>query len=160
MKTQLITPFVDATLNVVKTMASTEAVPGKPVKREDSRTQGEISGLIGMAGEQLSGNMILSFEKSTILAIVNRMLMESYTEIDDEIVDAVGELTNMITGGAKRSLSESGYQFSMATPIMVVGKGTELKQLSSCSPIVSIPFETPDGHFWVDANLAPVGSES
>ena len=159
MKKELITPFVDATLNVVKTMAQTEAVPGKPIQKVDSKTLGEITGIIGMAGDQLCGNMILSFQESTIVSIVNNMLMESYEGICDEVVDAVGELTNMITGGAKRILGESGYQFAMATPIVVVGANMEMKQLSP-GPIISIPFETPSGKFWVDANLGKVSSSS
>ncbi len=159
MKAELITPFVDATLNVIQTMAQIRAEPGKPSQKKDDKTRGEVTGLIGMGGDELSGNMILSFEKAAILPIVSAMLMEEFTEINQDVIDAVGELTNMITGGAKKLLAEKGYTFAMATPVMLSGSEVVLTQLSP-APIVSIPFTTPSGTFWIEANLAPVTNSS
>lgn len=152
MRTEFINPFIESALNVLSTMTQTEAVPGKPEFRKDNLTRGSVTGIIGMAGEQIAGNMIVSFQEAAIVAIVNRMLMESYTEVNGDIVDAVGELTNMISGGTKKILSDLGFQFAMATPVMVEGEGIGLTQLQSKS-VVSIPFSTDDGSFWIDANL-------
>lgn len=158
MKAEYISPFIDSALNVLKTMAKTEAVPQKPYVKENHLTQGVITGLIGMASSELNGNMILSFEESVILDVVSKMLMEEFTELNDEITDAVGELTNMISGGSKKILADMGHKFDMATPIMVVGKGIELKQLAD-HPVISIEFVNDKGRFWIEANLAPTSSK-
>ncbi len=153
MKAEYINPFVDSTLNVLSTMAFTDSSPGAPSLKKDNLTKGAVTGLIGMAGSEINGNMILSFEKATILSIVSKMVMEEFSEINDDVTDAVGELTNMISGGAKKLLSEHGLSFDMATPIMIVGQNVELKQLSD-HPVISIDFTTDSGKFWVEANLA------
>ncbi|MCB0309772.1 MAG: chemotaxis protein CheX [Bdellovibrionales bacterium] len=155
MKAELINPFAESTINVLKTMSQTEVVPGKPSLKSDNKTRGVITGIIGMAGDQISGNMILSFDAPAILGIVSRMLMEEFKEVNDDVVDAVGELTNMISGGAKNLLSKQGYNFAMATPMTLRGETVEIRQLSP-APIITIPFETPEGKVWVEANLGQV----
>lgn len=154
MKAELINPFINATLNVLKTMAQTNATPGKPGLKANNLTSGAVTGVIGMASEALNGNMVISFDQPSILAIVARMLMEEHKEINKDVIDAVGELTNMISGGAKKELSEMGFAFNMATPLMLTGQNIEMTQLSK-SPIIVIPFTTPEGKFSVEANLAP-----
>lgn len=152
MDVKYINPFLKSVANVLETMASIKPNPGKPYARQDRKTWGVVTGLIGMAGEQINGNMILSFDKASILTIVSNMLGEKFVEIDDQVVDATGELTNMISGGAKADFSELGINMDMAIPVVLVGEGMELKQLSR-TPIIVIPFETPAGKFVVETNL-------
>jgi len=72
------------------------------------------------------------------------MLFESYTEINDEIADAVGELTNMISGQARIKLSEQGQKFQAGTPKIIVGKGKKLEHIPN-APILAIPFTLSSG---------------
>ncbi len=74
------------------------------------------------------------------------------SEIDDEIVDAVGELTNMICGGAKAELAKLNQKFDLATPTMIVGTGIAITVFSD-APTVIIPFDTDCGKFVIEANL-------
>lgn len=153
MDAEIINPFLNATINVLKTMAFTEARPGKPAAKKHNNSFGDVTGVIGMASENLSGSMIVSFSKSCILQILAKMLNEEpKTAIDNEVVDAVGELTNMICGGAKAELAKINYRFDIATPTMIVGKGAEI----SChiaTPTIIVPFSTDYGDFVVEANL-------
>lgn len=153
MRAELINPFLSSTVNVIGTMCQTSPTAGKPCMKEGTCTWGAVTGIIGMAGETLTGNMMISFDEAAILVLVNRMLSETFTEINSDIVDAVGEMTNMICGGTKQQLSELGYQFKMATPIMITGIGVTITQLSK-SPIIQVPFSIPEGKFVVEANLS------
>ncbi len=155
MDARIINPFISSTLNVLKTMAMVNPVAGKPYVKASSVSTGVVTGIIGLASEKLKGTMVVSFDKSSIVTIVNNMLGEAHTEVNDDIVDAVGELTNMICGGVKKSLGDLGMNFSMATPVMLLGKGVEIKQLTK-SPVVAIPFEMPEGKFVIEANLGEV----
>lgn len=155
MKAELINPFLNATKNVIETMAQTKVKAGKPHLKENKVAYGEVTGVIGMSSETISGSMIVSFSAAAILKIVANMLMEEpRAKIDDEVVDAVGEITNMICGGAKAELAKVNHKFDLATPTMVVGKGVEISYYSS-APTIVIPFETADGNFVVEANLNP-----
>ena len=152
MDASLINPFVDATLNVLRTMAQTDASVGKPFLKRGNVTWGEVTGIIGMASEEVNGNMVVSFDAPAILKIVSAMLMERFVEIDKDVVDAVGEITNMICGGTKKVLAEQGYAISMASPLVVTGKDIKLSQLGE-APVISIPFSVEGGRFVVEANL-------
>lgn len=152
MDAQLINPFINATINVISTMAAIKPEVGAPSLKKGKATWGVVTGMIGLAGYQASGNMILSFDSGSILKIVSSMLMEEFTEVDDQVVDAVGELTNMISGGAKKELNEIGFFFEMASPIVVTGQGVEIKQLTE-HPVITVPFKLEQGSFVLDASL-------
>ena len=152
MKVEYINPFLNATRNVIETMASTKVVNEKPTLKQGNLSWGVISGIIGMASKNLQGHMVISFDEASILGIVSAMLGEEFKKIDQDVIDAVGEITNMICGGAKKELSEKGYMFDLAIPLIVIGKDMEIAQLSK-GPVLSIPFSTDKGKFVVDANL-------
>jgi len=150
---ELIEPFVSSTISTLKTMAQTEPICGEPYLKKGTETWGVVSGLIGMAGDDVSGNMILSFDQASILGIVSKMFMETIAELNNEVGDAVGELTNVICGGTKARLSELGYSVQMATPIVMIGKNVSISQQGD-SPAWVIPFETANGKFVLESCLA------
>ncbi len=153
MKAEFINPFLQASKNVLETMCQTHVHPQKPFLKEDKNTYGDVTGIIGMASAEVSGCMILSFSEKCIVNVVANMLMEDPKDtIDDEIIDAVGELTNMICGGAKATLGKMNHKFDLATPTMITGKGVEISTLSD-SPTIVIPFDTEYGGFVIEANL-------
>ncbi len=156
MKIELAHPFITATTSVVGTMCQLTPKVGEPQLKHCDKTWGEISGVIGMVSEKLTGNLVISFDESAVLSLVSKMLMEQFDKMSPEIVDAVGELTNIISGSAKSQFAELGHKFSMATPFMITGKGVGITQLSK-APILQIPFTIPEGTFVVEANLAEVG---
>ncbi|HSR36267.1 MAG TPA: chemotaxis protein CheX [Desulfurivibrionaceae bacterium] len=154
MKVEYLNPFILATKNVLETMAQIQVEPQKPQLKEHKGTFGDVTGIIGMASEEVEGNMVISFTAPCILTIVSKMLMEPpKPEIDHDVIDAVGELTNMICGGAKANLSKMGLNFNLATPTMVSGKGAEI-HYPPTAPIVVIPFKTSSGDFVLEASLA------
>jgi len=109
MNVEFVNPFLSAILNVLSTMAMTEAKAGKPFIKSSNMASGEVTGMIGLAGNQVRGSLAINFSRAAILHIASQMLGESFTEIDDTVKDVVGEITNMVTGGAKKSLAEQGH---------------------------------------------------
>lgn len=70
---------------------------------------------MGLTGET-RGTISVSFTETSILAIVSNMLGEEIKEMNEEIKDAVGEITNMISGQARKKLDEQGMSLKAATP--------------------------------------------
>ena len=99
------------------------------------------------------GSLAISFSEKCIVKIVNNMLGEELTEINDEVSDAVGELTNMISGDARKRLETDGFNIIAAIPTVVSGKGHEIKHVLT-GPRIVIPFDTDEGPFVVDVCLA------
>jgi chemotaxis protein CheX len=138
-------------------MAQVRVIPGKPYLNRRRKAAGDITGLVRVSGFA-EGTIALSLSKGAILAIVNAMLSESYTEIDKDIVDAVGELTNMVSGQARMHLSELGMSFTAATPVVFQGKGVEVDHVKA--PILAIPFTTESGDLVVEAAFMEVSADS
>lgn len=142
---RLIQPFINATLNVLRTMAFTEAHSNPPYLKTENVAKGDVSGVIGMTGDA-SGSLSVSFPETTILAIVSNMFAEEMTEVDDEIRDAVGEITNMVSGQTRQELEELGVSLESAIPTVISGKNHTIKHITSY-PIVAITFQLDKGEY-------------
>lgn len=149
MNVEFINPFLISTAHVIKTMAKTEAKPGKPFLKSDKSAKGDVTGIVGMSGVKAKGSLAISFTESAILHIYTQMLGEKAETISDELVDCVGEITNMVCGGAKALLSEKGYKFEMAIPTMIAGKNHTIFHKTN-GKIICIPFDTSAGSFFVE----------
>ncbi|MFP4379259.1 MAG: chemotaxis protein CheX [Candidatus Sumerlaeia bacterium] len=156
MKTEVIRPFLESTLNVLKTMAFLDAKPGKPFLKSGGGPKGDVTGLIGMASETISGSMALVFPQATILQIVSSMLAEEYKEVNQDVLDCVGELTNMISGGARAGLAKLNMKFEMAIPSMIQGEHHIVEHRTK-GPVICIPFELETGTFYIECTFKEVG---
>jgi len=148
MDANLINPFIEATLHVLETMASTRAEAGKPYLKKDQVARGDVSGVIGMTGE-IRGTISISFSEASILPIVSNMLGEEMKEMNEEIKDAVGEVTNMISGQARKRLDEQGRSLKAAIPTVIMGKDHSITHMTT-HPIIAIPFSTDNGEFTIE----------
>lgn len=147
MDVKLMNPFINATTNVLGTMAFTKAQAGKPFLKTDDAAHGDVSGVIGFTGET-NGTVSVTFDESCILKIVSNMFGEEMTEINNEITDAVGEITNMISGQARKELEEMGKLFHGAIPSVISGKNHKLETMTK-GPRIAIPFKTDAGSFTI-----------
>lgn len=149
MNAEFINPFINALINVMATMAQIELVPGKPKKKNDDKAGGDISGLIGMVGENIQGSLSISFEEGLVLKIMEKMLGERPEAINADVKDMVGEITNMICGGAKNELSQKGYEFGMATPMIVSGKNHTVNHQVDGKKLI-MPFSHSSGSLYLE----------
>ncbi|MEW6267337.1 MAG: chemotaxis protein CheX [Thermodesulfobacteriota bacterium] len=143
MDVKYINPFLNATLNVIKTMAFVDVKPGKPYLKKDHLAKGDVTGIIGLTGET-SGSLSVTFNFELIKQIMKNMLGEEITEVTNDVRDAVGELTNMISGDARRMLQQEGLHLSAAIPTIVAGQNHTIKHVIS-GPIIVIPFSSDGG---------------
>ena len=149
MNVEFINPFLSSMLNVMSTMAQMELIPEKPRLKKNEVALGDVSGLIGMVSPQASGSLSITFEGGLALATMKKMVGEAPDEVNEEIIDLVGEITNMVTGGAKRMLSEKGIEFDMATPMVVSGANHSIHHKAK-GPIVIIPLKNELGRAYIE----------
>lgn len=81
------------------------------------------------------------------------MFGEEITEVNHEVEDAVGEITNMISGDARRVLEEKGVVLKSAIPTVISGPGHQVSHITT-GPCVAIPFSTEGGDFTLEICLA------
>ena len=126
-------------------MAFLEAQPGQPVLKKNDNSCGDVSGIIGLTGP-VKGSMSITFSRDCIFKIAKNMLGEVFMEINGDVRDATGELTNMISGVARQKLEALGYQFRASLPTTVSGPQHQIKH-QCVAPTIAIPFETQAGKF-------------
>ncbi|NLI82877.1 MAG: chemotaxis protein CheX [Deltaproteobacteria bacterium] len=145
---RIINSFLAAAVHVIKTMARVDSEPGKPFLKADDRALGDISAVIDISGAE-EGSMALSFEESCIKAIVSNLFGEPVTEINTDVKDAVGELTNVICGDARRRIAEKSIVLQAGIPTIVAGNNHRINHPHS-GPRLAIPFTTASGRFTVE----------
>ncbi len=148
MDVKLINPFINATLSVLETMAFIEVTAGKPYVKKDNVAVGDVTGILGLTGVA-NGTIAVTFEEKCILTIVSNMFGETMETLDDDIADAVGELTNMISGQARRELGLIGKVFKAAIPSVITGRNHSIRHYSD-GPKIAIPFTTDGGDFTIE----------
>ncbi len=145
-----INPFVVSATNVFRTMAHCEIRCGKPFLVKGDQSTHDISGVIGLSGKA-RGTVVLSLGGPVALKVTGAMLGDSPAEIDSDVIDAVGELTNMIAGGAKAQLEH--LQMTLSLPNVVVGHDHKIAFPGDVTPI-GVPFDCPWGPVCVQFGLS------
>ncbi|MCG8620086.1 MAG: chemotaxis protein CheX [Desulfobacterales bacterium] len=148
MDVKLVNPFINATINVLETMAFVTVTAGKPYLKKDNVAVGDVTGVLGLTGVA-HGTIAVTFEEKCILTVVSNMFGETMDSLNEDIADAVGELTNMISGQARRELDEVGKVFKAAIPSVITGKNHTIRHYSD-GPKIAIPFETDGGKFTIE----------
>ncbi len=153
MRAEHINPFIGSLVNAFETMLSCEVRRGSlRLKNQGPAALYDISGVIGLSGKAV-GTVVVSLSKEVALKATSIMLMSEATDINDDVVDAVGELTNMIAGAAKAKLEE--YELSISLPSVVTGQDHLLRFSSEVTPIC-VPFETDWGPLVLEVGLEVV----
>jgi chemotaxis protein CheX len=151
MDVKFINPFLYGTVEVLSKMAFMQPVAGKPFAKTDDTACGDVSGIIGMTGDAI-GSLALTFSEKCIIYIVDKMLGEAHKEINKEVLDAVGELTNMISGASRKLMEKDGLTVFAAIPTIVYGKAHTVRHVIK-GPSIVIPFQTDGGTFVIDVCL-------
>lgn len=153
--TEFINPFLDSTMNVLKVQAGVESKSGKIyLKKKDEPLLGDVSGVIGIVSDNFTGAVVISFPEATFLKVMSGMLGEEYLELNQDILDGAGEITNIIFGQAKVILNEKGYGIKTALPSVVHGKDHRVSSHDLGGQSVVVPFESTSGKFFVEICLS------
>lgn len=143
-------PFIDGTSNTLKIQCNLDARPDKSfLKNRGPKTDFQIAGVIGLSSKTFAGTISICFPKAVFLKIMNNMLGENYTQINEDVQDGAAEVLNMIFGQAKHVLNEAGHEIQKAIPAVVKGEHIETLHLSG-RPVIVIPFVTEAGTFHVE----------
>ncbi|MFW5845886.1 MAG: chemotaxis protein CheX [Planctomycetota bacterium] len=86
------------------------------------------------------------------MSAVSAFVGETYENISADVVDGVGELTNIIAGDAKNRLGQKGYSFNIGLPKIVVGRNYVTAQSKSL-PCIVISFTSNIGAFTIEVSL-------
>ena len=142
--TTAVTDSIDESIReVFQMMAGTTLTRKNSLCRirsaERQHDDSEISVVMGLTGD-LQGLLSLSMDAAAAIRWTESLIDYQSDKIDQTVIDAVGELGNMVVGGAKRRLD--GYSLTMSLPSVIRVASTEIEFPSSAAPIqVSFEYE-------------------
>jgi chemotaxis protein CheX len=122
--------IVKATVDVFNTMMNLRLRPGEVVVEKAQMRKAEVIGSIGVAGF-LTGSISVFLPKSIAAKAVAAMMMMEVEELaDGDIVDAIGEITNMVGGGIKTELFQKAPLFDISVPSVYMGEDLQRRTIS------------------------------
>jgi chemotaxis protein CheX len=136
---QYIQPFIDVCKNVFKEFVGSELTAERPYFADkDSLSEWDISAVIGLTGEA-RGAVVISMKKELAIKLTDILTGSAHERLDDEVVDAIGEIINIIAGNAKKGL-EAAFRLVISLPTIVEGKEHSIKWPNGQARIICIPF--------------------
>ena len=149
---EYVNPFIAATLQALEVMAGLRPTRGSPFAKVTCVAKGDISGVISLTGDDTVGSVALTFSEGLARRLYSSMVGEVASTLSREVKDAVGEVANMIAGGAKAVLVQSGHNFRIGLPVVVMGKN-HLIDHKGVMPCLVVPFQLEDDTFWLEVTL-------
>jgi len=117
----ILNPFILSVQEILSMMAMLELEIVDTYLSTTPFHYADISGIMALAGEQKGIIMVSFFEhlSNRIISSIMGLPIEQISE--DEQHDGVGELVNMIAGGAKARLGDSDWNFLLSAPTVITG---------------------------------------
>ncbi|MBX3433610.1 MAG: chemotaxis protein CheX [Pirellulales bacterium] len=158
MQAEHINPFLRSLSSAFSTMCGCDVRRGPLARSSSGMRKFPISGVIGLSGRAV-GTVVINLSEEVALKAASALLMIECTEINDDVIDAVGELANIVAGAAKAELEE--FDLSVSLPNVVTGVDHMIRFPTNAQPIV-VPFESDFGPLQLEVGLevvsAPVGA--
>jgi chemotaxis protein CheX len=158
LKQHLVDGLKSITSEVFNTMLSTSIEAGEArVSDTGPRPVEGVVGFVGMAGGY-SGTGAVCAATPLACILASRLLMSEYNEINDDVLDAMAEITNMVIGGLKSSLEDHLGPMALSVPTIIYGNNFQTHSVSKREWVV-IPFSFEGHQFEVTACLTRTPGE-
>ncbi len=142
--------IVKATTEVFRAMLDVRVAAGDVVVEKAAIRRAEVIGSIGVAGF-LTGSISVFLPKALArrAAAVMLGLGSGDTPADSELVDAIGELTNMIGGNIKTELFQKAPLFDISAPSVYIGDDLQRRTVTD-DLCFHVPFTAASESFSVE----------
>jgi chemotaxis protein CheX len=129
-----------ATDEVLSTMLNLETRCTDSYTERQTGSSGGVVSFVGLACNEWAGTGSLQCEADAACVLASRFLMSEYSSVDDEVMDAFGELTNMVVGSLKNALEAHLGSMALSIPTVVFGRNFSTRSPGHEEWIV-VPFE-------------------
>jgi len=153
--TSYIEPFVEVTISTFREFVGCEVTARNPHFMDPEKEfEWDISAVIGLSGA-VRGAVIISMKSDLAIKLTDLLTGIEHSEIDADVVDAVGEINNIIAGNIKPKVP-NGEKIVISIPTIIKGKEHSIAWPSKQTRILCIPhkvFENDLFHLLVAIEL-------
>ena len=151
---ELVQAIRGATEEVFSTMLNLEITAGEVFEeKEEAVPSSGVVSLIGLAGSWV-GSGSLACSAACAAKIATALLMAPYSAIDEDVLDAVAEVTNMIIGNVKTALEARLGSMGLSTPTVIYGRNFQTRSSGNQKWTV-VPFALGEDRMCVQICIAP-----
>jgi len=147
--------FVEVTVNTFKEFVGTDISSRHPHFLDpDKGFEWDISAVIGLSGA-VRGAVIVSMKVELAIKLTELLTETEHKDIDADVVDAIGEINNIIAGNIKPKVP-NGEKIVISIPTIIKGKEHSIAWPSKQTRILCIPhkvFENDIFHLMVAIEL-------
>lgn len=155
-RVEYLNPFITSIVHMFDTMLHVKITRQMPFIGTNALPDNEVSGIIGLTGKAL-GAAVVSLGRETAIRCTERLLGERPPTVNADVVDAVGEMANIVAGGAKAQLQQ--LKLNLSLPSIIIGKNHVIGFPSKLTP-VCVPFECDWGPVSLQVGLRDQADES
>jgi chemotaxis protein CheX len=105
---------------------------------KDAAEDWDISGVIGLTGEA-RGAVVISMKDNLAMKLTGILTGKVHQVLYDDVVDAVGELINIIAGNVKQELEDT-FRLVISLPTIITGKEHHVNWPGGQARVICIPF--------------------
>lgn len=149
---EMATMLFAATREVFTSMLGSEIQRLQEPLADHADTFDGVISLVGLAGAVI-GNGELECAAEAACDLSSKLLMTEFSKVDEEVLDAVGEITNMIVGGFKNLLEPHVGRLQMSIPSVIWGKNIATRD-SKAEVAVAVCCVFPGGELRLTIHLA------
>jgi chemotaxis protein CheX len=145
----------EAAAEVFSTMLNQAATLDTPIVRQSIEILNDgVVSLIGITGEWV-GSGVLSCSSDCARWMSSQFLMSEYEEVNDEVLDAIGEITNMIVGNFKNKVAEQTGPLAMSVPAVVHGQNMHTTTRGGTKEWIAFPVTCQGNYLELLVQLRP-----
>lgn len=139
---EVIMNFSNGVAETLQIMAGVGSTFDKGYVEKNWKAQNEISVFLDLKSEPYTGQIRFHFSRSVLAKLFEKMLGQTVDPNSQEVLDCLGEISNMCYGYAKAKLNEKGFQLKMTIPHPVPTE--DLPEVVTQHPHIIIPFKVFD----------------
>jgi chemotaxis protein CheX len=151
---KLVEYVTSATVDVFSTMLGMEAEAQESRSDSDFPTINDgVMALVGMAGSW-AGAGVICCTAAFACKLCNQFIGTAAEAVDEDVLDAVGEVANMIIGNFKTAVEEHVGALGLSVPTVIYGRNFTSRSIGQNAWTV-LPFRSGDEVLEVRVCLAP-----
>lgn len=142
MNVKFLNPFVSAASEIIRLETHEQAERGELRLENGLYRTDDVTVILSLIGA-VTGTVFFSMSKETALQLASTLMDDKFYALDKLAQSGIAELGNVITGRASMKFAEAGYETSISTPSLILGKGATISTLEY--PRLVVPLKLSKG---------------
>lgn len=130
MESTIVGAIKEATIEVFSTMLMLEVKAEEAFNQDEKKISTDLISSLHFFGDKYMGKIAVFASGACSCYLAGAMLGMEAEEVDEDVKDCMGEIGNMVAGGAKTKLEDSMGVLHLLTPWVIAGRNLNIKSPS------------------------------